>query len=274
MSTFEIGFCWGFDDVAPLEGLQRLKLLGFDGIELWPDVLDRHGVNVWADALAATGMRCLQLCPYFNFVNGPEAVAKSREDLLQFIDIGEHLQCKKLRVFTGPVHGAGVVGAAAATEDQWAAVSAGLQEFCDISASNQFELCLECHPGMLTETSQSAQRLLRDVNRPNLTVNIQIPLADEPWDYSFHNLGPFATHLHIHNWHSPVMDFGDGLTYLAEGWFDWESPLRYLVETLNRRLCVSIEHPKHGGKHDPWLTAEKDGKYLVGLRRRLDAATT
>src|SRR5450631_682144 len=109
MQRIELGFCWPFSDPEPTESLKRLRGYGFDGIELWPDRLDQIGASAWAAALKASGLRTLQLCPYFNFMGGEPTIARSREMLAKFLADAKILECSRLRVFTGPPWGEGVV---------------------------------------------------------------------------------------------------------------------------------------------------------------------
>ena len=257
--TMEIGFCWPVTgEMSPEEGLRQLKAAGFGGIELWPGTLGRFGAARWAKALEVVEMKCFQLCPYFDFVSGAEKFAESREILERFLDAASQLDCDRLRVFTGPPWGVGVVGARDATDEQWHSAIAGLQMFCDLAP--EMEFCLECHEGSLMEDSPSTLRLLHAVGRSNLTTNLQLPLGGEEWSHTLEMLGNFTTHMHIHNW---TGGFGRGeLTYLCEGLFDWEPVLKTLQE---RPLCVSVEHADHGGLHDPWETARRDGPFLCKL---------
>ena len=267
--ALNISFCWPLaEQTAPEEGLPRLRESGFEGIELWPTTLETFGVYRWAAALAASGMRCFQLCPYFDFVHGPELVEKSRKDLLACLDAAEILKCGRLRVFTGPPWGEGVVGASDATEEQWGAAIEGLREFCDLAAQRGVELCLECHEGSLMENSPATLRILNAVARPNLTVNLQIPFPHEDWRISLEQLAPYTTHIHIHNW-TDRPGLGE-LTYLSEGAFDWVPVLeRIQMDRPGSSLCLSVEHADHGGRHDPWETARRDGPYLCSLQDRM-----
>ena len=243
--------------------MPRLKACGFEGVELWPQYLDQWGAERWAAALRANGMVCFQLCPYFNFVHGEEKIAVSRLILEEFLVAAQILECNKLRVFTGPPWGEGVVGAHEANESQWLAATAGLQEFCDRAPGVEF--CLECHSGSLMEDALSTVRLIEGVNRSNLTVNLQLPLREEAWEKSLQILAPWTTHIHIHNWEDGL-DQGK-LTFLAEGAFDWRPVFDHLSK-LNRTVCLSVEHGDHGGRHDPWETARRDGPWLCGMRRQ------
>lgn len=260
----DLAFCWVFRDVKLEEGLARLKALGFDGIELWPDLIEQHGAAAWSRALAETGMQCLQLCPYFNFMGGEPTLQKSREILAEFLATARDLACRRLRVFTGPPWGEGVVGGKAATSRQWSDAIQALQEFCDRALPLGVELCLECHEGSLMENGPSALRLLQAVARPNLTANLQLPLLNERWEESLRLLASYTSHLHLHNWTEGV-GRGD-LTYLEEGVFDWLPVVGRVAGEEGRDLCLSVEHPDHHGRHDPWETARRDGSYLQKLK--------
>ncbi|SDT94383.1 Sugar phosphate isomerase/epimerase [Verrucomicrobium sp. GAS474] len=266
----DLGFCWIFGELPPEEGLSRLREAGFDGVELWPEALWRWGAERWAKALAASGLRCLQLCPYFDFVHGAAALEKSRLELDAFSRAARIVGCSRIRVFTGPPWGEGVVGGAEASPGQWEAATSSLRAFCDRGSAGvpPLEFCLECHEGSLMEDSPSARRLLDGVARPNLTINLQLPLLGEPWETSLAALAPMTTHIHIHNW---TTGLGEGeLTFLDEGGFDWEPVVRAIVERgRGDSLTLSVEHAGHGGRHDPWETARRDGAFLRELRARV-----
>jgi sugar phosphate isomerase/epimerase len=267
MRRIELGFCWPFSGLDPAENLKRLGDCGFDGIELWPDRLDEGGAWAWAAALKGTPLRVLQLCPYFNFMGGESTIAPSREMLHKFLADAAILDCPRLRVFTGPPWGDGVVESHQATPDQWNDAIVSLREFCDIAARQNVELCLECHEGSLMEDSPSALRLLNGVNRPNLTTNLQLPFVNEDWKLSVESLARSTTHIHIHNW---TKGLGQGdLTFLEDGAFDWVPVVRALDTKRSGSLTLSVEHVDHGGRHDPWETARRDGLYLNRLRSSL-----
>jgi len=261
----DVAFCWIFQDTPPEEGLQRLNSFGFEGIELWPDALKQHGVEAWKKALAVTGMRCFQLCPYFNFMGGDASMTVSRLMFAEYLQLAERLDCRRLRVFTGPPWGEGVVGGSEATPRQWQDAITGLQEFCDQALSSGVELCLECHEGSLMENGPSALRLIHAVNRPNLTVNLQLPLLNENWEQSLNLLEHYTTHIHINNWPQKIGE--PVITWLSEGVFDWSPVIHRLCVEKGRRVCLSVEHGDHYGRHDAWETARKDGPYLQALKK-------
>lgn len=266
MVRIDLGFCWAFEPSSlPEEELPYLRDCGFDGIELWPQALEQFGVKRWRRALLNEGMRALQLCPYFNFIAGPQKVAESREIFHRYLEMAQELKCRRLRVFTGPPWGEGVVGAKEASEAQWASAIENLREYSEIAGKVGVELCLECHEGSLMEDAPSALRLLHAVDHPALTTNLQLPLLDEAWERSLELLGPYTSHIHIHNWKEGL---GRGeQTYLGEGSFDWLPVINRLVNNFDRSICLSVEHPDHGGKSTLRETALRDGITLRHLRR-------
>lgn len=261
MTGIDLCICWQFDGTTPIEGLNRLAALGYEGIELWPDALHAFPLADWRNALAATGLKLLQLCPYFNFMEGQPKIDASYAQLIEYLDVARVTGCKRIRVFTGPPWGEGVVGAKQATQTQWEDATRSLRAFCDVAAIDGVELCLECHEGSLMEDSSNTLRLIHAVDRSNLTVNLQIPFKGESWEYSVAQLGAYTSHLHIHNW---TDGFGAGdLTFLSTGKFDWSPVLQTLTGRHCRHVTVSLEHITHMGRHDPWETAEVD---IVKLR--------
>lgn len=263
----DLSFCWIFKETEPETGLARLKECGFEGVEFWPRSFEAFPVDRWAAALRDSGMKCFQLCPYFDFVSGEEKIQESRRLLEEYLGYASLLGCTRIRVFTGPVKGKERVGPREATERQWNDAIHSLQEFSTIAAKQGVELCLECHGGSLMEDSPSALRLIREVDRPNLVVNLQLPLHNEDWRVSLDQLGLYTHHIHIHNW---TQGIGQGeATFLSEGAFDWRPVIRKITREFGRRLCLSVEHANHGGRHDPWETAAKDGPFLQELRRSL-----
>ena len=142
MAGIDVSFCWALGEVDPVDGLTFLKDCGFEGIELWPNTLDLYGAASWSKALTKTGMRAFQLCPYFNFVDGDEALVASRAEFNKYFSAAKMMNCHRLRVFTGTPWGNCAIGAKDATPKQWSDAIEGLQEYCDVAMPEGVELCL------------------------------------------------------------------------------------------------------------------------------------
>jgi sugar phosphate isomerase/epimerase len=127
---------------------------------------------------------------------------------------------------------------------------------------------LECHDGSLMEDAPNALRLIQAVNRPNLTVNLQVPFAGESPQASAIALAPYTTHIHIHayeeGWSGPF-------TWLSSGKTDWIPVLKTLREHGAGDLCLSLEHATHNRGDDAWETIRRDAPWLRDLAAKADA---
>jgi len=267
---FGIAFCYPGEWVNPdslLPNLRRLRALGYEAVEFWDTSVQHFGVDALAAALHSAEIACAQLCPYFNFVDGPALWDESLSIADRYLSYATRLHAPLLRVFTGKPWGEGVVGPAQATPAQWTAAIDGLQRICDMAAPRGITLALECHTGSLMEDSPNTLRLLNSVARENLVVNLQLPLADghEPLAVSIQELGRYTRHMHIHNYTALV---GGILTTLADGVISYTQVIDDLLQQ-GFRGYLSIEHASHGGTRDPWEIAHIEASYLHQLRATL-----
>jgi len=262
---FLLGFCYPVEwDTRELSSrLERLKALGYDGVEFWEKDIKELGVSRLAQTLAEVGIRCAQICPYFDFVHSQKAWDNTMRIAEEYITAAIQLGKPLVRVFTG-----GNVGPTNATPAQWDAAISGLQRICDMAVPEGIRLALECHSGSLMEDSPSTLRLLQGVCRPNLGVNLQLPLkgGQEPVDISIEQLGPYTWHTHAHNYTALV---GGEFRLLGQGVLDYHSILSRLLG-CGFRGYVSIEHPSHEGTRDPWEIARLEADYLAALRSQLN----
>ncbi|HEY3377914.1 MAG TPA: sugar phosphate isomerase/epimerase [Armatimonadota bacterium] len=268
---FRIGFCYPAECSATLKAdFARLKAMGYDGVELWDQTLQQVDFSLVEDAYQTSGLSCAQLCPYFNFVDGQALWDESLRIAERYINWSERLDKPLLRVFTGKPWGEGVVGPDDATPAQWDAAIAGLQRVCDMAQPYGVRFALECHTGSLMEDTPNTLRLLQGVNRPNLGVNLQIPLKDglEPVELSLAHLGRYTWHMHAHNYRS--IPNGEQCL-LGEGVMDYSSILSRLLSD-GFSGYVSIEHASYGGTRDPFEVAALEAKYLLQLRDTLSSA--
>lgn len=270
---FRIGFCyiWGEnDDPRPI--FTRLKSLGYDGIELWDHTLNQRDFQYWKQLFDETGIACAQLCPYFNFVDGQDLWDESMRVAERYINWSLQLGNPIIRVFTGKPWGDGVVGPDDATQEQWDAAIRGLQRICDMAAPHDIRFALECHMGSLMEDTPNTLRLLNGVNRPNLGLNLQLPLKDgrEDVQTSLDSLGRYTWHMHSHNYSKLV---GGEQVYLSDGVMDYTSILTQLLTAGGfSGGYVSIEHGTYNGTRNPWEVAEHEAAYLIDLRKQLTAS--
>lgn len=258
-------FCYCFNEGDFDENLRRLADLGFEAVEIWQRDLESRPIEETRRSLDAAGLKCSQICPYFNFVYSADEWQESLEIGLRYIDHARELGSPLIRVFTGPLDASLRVTSDAASDEQWDAAIRGLAMLCSQAEPHGIKFCIEVHPGTLAEDSHSTLRLIEGVRSPSLVANPQIPLKnEEPW-YTLGRLAGHIGHFHAHNWSDHL---GGTLTPLAKGVFDWEAYLRTAVAD-GFDGYVSLEHTNVSGGGDPWAAAEIDGPYLRELAVRL-----
>jgi sugar phosphate isomerase/epimerase len=259
---FKIAFCYVFENQEMDDRLGQVKEVGYDGVEFWQRYVEEVGIDEIARLSRKHGLEVAQLCPYFNWAEGPEAIEATRELARAYIDHARKAGCRHVRAFTG-----GGVGPDTATPEQWQAVIAGLREGCDWAAPHGIRIVLECHGGSLMEDSPSTLRLLDGVARESLRVNLQLPLGNgrEPVDDTLSALGRYCVHMHIHNYTAIP---GGKMTDLETGCLDYAAILGRLIE-MGFDGWVSLEHPGSYPDQTVEQAMRKQGEYLLGLRRRL-----
>ena len=84
---------------------------------------------------------------------------------------------------------------------RWA-VTENLREISERAADRGIAICLEYHRNTLTETVESAVRLLEEVNHPNLRTLWQptIGLTHEQALKSLFAVGPWLDYFHVYSW--------------------------------------------------------------------------
>ena len=259
---FKIAFCYQFENEEMDDRLGQIKSVGYDGVEFWQQRVEEVGIDQIDRLCRKHGLEVAQLCPYFNWVDGPEAVETTRALVRTYIDHARKSGCRHVRAFTG-----GGVGPDNATPEQWQAAIDGLREACDWAAPHAIRIVLECHGGSLMEDTPSTLRLLNGVARDNLRVNLQLPLkgGHEPVDETLSALGRYCVHMHIHNYTAIL---GGKMTDLETGCLDYASILGRLIG-MGFDGWVSVEHPGSYPDQTIEQAMRKQGEYLVRLRGQL-----
>lgn len=235
--------------------LELLKNLGYDGVEFWDNYLVEANINSLKKHLDKLELQVAQICPYFDVTGSEEEVQNSLRISEKYVKLALSLGCKNIRTFTGEVSSSD-----ADDNIYWQAVKA-LQQICDMGAPYGIQYPLETHDYSLMDTSKSTLKLLRDVNRSNLKVNLQVPLdyGKEDELESAEMLGDHVVHLHAHNYRGGW----DNLTFLDNGDYDFKK----FVNILHKKGFdgyISIEHGNYGG-YDPFEIAEHEINYFKNV---------
>lgn len=252
------GFCTNVFKSDEMEyAIRRLAELGYDGLEFWQQYLDNVDIKWLKDLMDELKLETAQVCPYFNFTGTEEEWKESINLAKRYIGIALTLNCKRIRIFTGHIAGS------SATDIQWEMGIKGVRELCDLGLEHNLDFILEMHYDSLMDTSDNALRLIEGVDRPNLKINLQVPIDGEDIFYSAQKLGKYTAHLHAHNW--ITRDGKINYTFLDSGEIDFERFIKTLQEE-GFDGYISIEHALH---HPVWETAEHEIRYLKNIIGRL-----
>ncbi|MBN1401320.1 MAG: TIM barrel protein, partial [Anaerolineae bacterium] len=211
---------------------------GYAGLEAWGPHVERyfeeHGeIASLAELLDASQLQVPMLSGYFDLAHDLEA---SLERTARYVRYAQSLGAPLIRVFTG---GGDSAQASIAT---WRAVTAGLEQMCALGLDREIGFALETHDGRLHDTTPTTLRLLRQVNAPNLWVNLDIfnlfAAGEDPLR-ALERLMPWIRIVHLKNGVQEEGRWRHGVP-LAAGAMDYGAFLGALVEH-NYGGFVSIE---------------------------------
>ena len=187
-----------FRALSPAEIVGLVRQAGLRGIEWGGDIHVPHGHLARArEVKAMTRQAGLSVAAYGSYYRA----AKSEADGLRFervLETAVELGAPLIRVWAGPA------ASADSSDALRAEVAADLRRIAGLAAAARVGISLEFHGGTLTDTGDSACRLLSDVNHPNLRTYWQPPLGVET-NQNLHDLRrllPWLTHVHVYHWRS------------------------------------------------------------------------
>lgn len=243
------------------ELVRLVDSLGYDGIEIWSQAFDAVGLEGVRQIVANLRCEVASINPYFDFTTSTETFDRSLEIARTYVHYAEALGCRRIRTWAS-ARGAFASGDEA-EESAWEAAIRGIRAVCDIAAPAGLSCVLEVHygDGQLFDSSENALRILRAVDRPNCTLNLQPPLRNEDPLESARNLGPYVTHLHAHNWSGRWGNF----TYLGEGDVDFSAFLS-ILRSHGFDGYISLEHTSR----DPEGIARHEIVYLRSLIAKIE----
>ena len=240
--------------------VKTLDRLGYDGVEVWAQTFDILGVEGVEAALAPYRLEVASVNPYFDFTSSQESYDASLAIADEFIGYARRLNCSRIRTFTSKMNS--FKAADEAESEHWERAVRGIRETCDRASPHGINCVMEAHfgDGQLYDSSENVLRILDEVGRPNLMVNLQPPLRGESPLKSAERLGPHVRHLHAHNWKGGWGAF----TYLDRGDVDFEAFLG-ILRGHGFDGYVSIEH----ASKNPFGFARHNIRYLRRLFEKL-----
>jgi len=222
--------------------IPRLAEIGYDGVEIWGNHLlgDGSDISILESCLNKNNMSVPMISPYFNVTgsNGDweTTVAASKT----YFNYAQAFKVPLIRAFTG------FLGSDEVGPEGWRAAASRIGVLCDLAARQDLAIALETHPRTLVDNVPAIHRLLGEIARPNLVLNLDIyhmweKHRDPLWIWE--QLKPQVRHIHAKNALIPPSDgdeyplFHDkqglqeigGVTYLAAGNMEYRPFIASLV---------------------------------------------
>ena len=125
---------------------------------------------------------------------------------------------------------AGKIGSDKATENNWKEVVEDARRVADLATEQGIHVNLEYHGRTLTDTVDSATRLMKEINHPNVSLYWQPALLEtvEERVQSIEKLKKWLTHVHVFHW--KIIDGNLIMCPFSEGVSDWKKYLNKLEE--------------------------------------------
>jgi sugar phosphate isomerase/epimerase len=254
-NSVKIGFCtiaWRKRALDLDDMVHIVRLLGYDGIEIWAEHLKPYegAISSLAMLLKHASLEVPIVSPYFDFTSTELRWRQSIEDAKKYIAIASEIGCGMIRCFTGSV------GSRLVSRDGWARCVEGIRVAADQASRAGVEIAIETHVNTLADGVASTKKLVQDVGMKNVGLVLDFynlyeleerfsPLRaiEALYENTFHihakngkkRLGPISPFNYVMT-ECPV----DGIRTLADGVVDYGEIFRELQSREYERY-VSIE---------------------------------
>ncbi|MCF7688842.1 MAG: sugar phosphate isomerase/epimerase [Cephaloticoccus sp.] len=225
-----------FRKLAPADIVALVRQAGLHAIEWGGDVHVPHGdLGRAREVRELTHEAGLAVAAYGSYFR----VAHSEDDGLPFQQVlatALELGAPIIRVW------AGTTGSAEMAEDMRWRVVTDLRRIAELAAKVGVQITTEFHGGTLTDTNESASRLLVEVDHPNLYSYWQplMGMSDDICLEGLHQLAPRLAHLHVYHWETTPQNRRP----LAEGRERWQKFLTVAAGISGNR-CAMLEFVEH-----------------------------
>ena len=205
-SGMKIAIFSGMFKAFPLStAMKNAGRIGYEGIEIMvgfgADHLDvRCTPERAAEIKRMAGGNGLEICLIYTTLGGNALAGEKQrstglDQVESFLDIGDQMSCKMLKVTAGRLRNS------AYRDDEARVVADWLGQACDRAAEHGSRIVAEIHFGQYCETIQMAREIIKLVDRPNFGVihdagNLHITGDDYGAD-SVKSLGDRIFHVHI-----------------------------------------------------------------------------
>jgi 3-dehydroshikimate dehydratase len=188
-----------FRKLPPAEIVALVRQAGLRGIEWGGDIHVPHGdlprAREVSELTREAGLEVMAYGSYYRVANGEDNGLPFQQVLATALELGAPV----IRVW------AGTSGSESTSEEARWRVVADLRRIAGLAAKAGVRVATEFHGGTLTDTNESTNQLLLEVDHPNLYTYWQplMGMSDETCLQALDQLSPKLSHLHVFHWHTP-----------------------------------------------------------------------
>jgi len=229
---FQIGLCSvTFRNLSVEEIIEAAKNTDIQGIEWGGDIHVPPGdLEHAAYAANITRQAEIDIISYGSYYRlGVKEQPFSFEAIL---DTAEKLTAPAIRVW------AGNIGSSEATERQWEKVIEDAKRIADLAEKQGIHINLEYHGRTLTDTADSAIRLMKKINHSNVSLYWQ-PSPFETVNKNMKSIDTVRQWLsHVHVFHWQLVENNVIVYPFSAGISDWEKYLQQLEKQQGMRYLM------------------------------------
>jgi len=217
-----------FRKLSPEEIIKLVVQAGLDGIEWGGDIHVPHGDIAKArDIAQKTKNAGLSVASYGSYYS----LGCEKEKNLPFETVLETalaLGAPIIRVW------AGKLPSAEADQAWWDMAITESRRIADMASKQGVKIAFEYHPNTLTDTSESACKLLKGINHGNIYSYWQSPLElnREERIHSIVDIAPWLTNIHTYYYEARVQK------PLADGIDEWKEYMKVIGKIKGDRYCM------------------------------------
>ncbi|RDW16010.1 AP endonuclease [Oceanobacillus arenosus] len=236
---FKVGLCSvTFRNLSVEAVINAAKESQIQGIEWGGDIHVPPGNLENAEKVATltkdAGMEIISYGSYYRLGDKTEEVP-----FQMILATATNLEAPAIRVW------AGKLGSDEATEDDWQVVIKDARRIADLAKEKDIRINLEYHGRTLTDTVESATRLLKEINHDNVSLYWQ-PALFETVEERVNSIGkirPWLSHVHVFYWE--IINSNRVMYPFSEGVNDWKKYLAKLGNDNGVRYLM-MEFVKNG----------------------------
>lgn len=225
---FRIGLCSvTFRDLTVEQVIQTCKQSGVTGIEWGGDIhvppKNEENAERVAKLMDDAGLETVAYGSYYR-----AGYAENKYSFEENLNTAIKLKAPAIRIWGGRL------GSEEADQSNRNKVAADIRRIADLAEQHQIKINIEYHARSLTDTPESSQKLLQEVNHPNVYLYWQPAIGESVENRleSIELIKPWLSHLHVFHWKGTErLPFKNGAS-------EWKCYLQKLNSNESKRYLL------------------------------------